>query len=208
MQKHSSAPSPTCNLAYSWWKLTHSWVTVGPSGPYGFHNPIDLLSSSCTFFKQISPTMHNPFTIAFLAVSLRHLWFSQVSPENKRRAWAIWHVKPNSALFFPCSCTENTPLASKMQERLLCVGDRLVHGCSILSFAPLSINLPCLSHRFDRCGTLSFMVWTQVLFKLFKGLKPSLFWLSSSQPHYSHVFAVASIQELMTVKFIEAKLCK
>lgn len=87
------------------------------------------------------------------------------------------------------------------------MGDRLVRGFSVLSSAPLSINLLCLSHHFDRGGAL-FLQSALNFFSNFKGLKTSLFWLSSSQPHYRHVFAVASVQELMTAKFIETKLSK
>lgn len=34
--------------------------------------------------------------------------------------------------------------------------DQAVQGCCILGCAPLSINLPCLSHHFDQTGALSF----------------------------------------------------
>lgn len=53
------------------------------------------------------------------------------------------------------------------------MGDRLVHGCSALSSAPLSINLPCLSHHFDRGGAL-FLHPGLEFFLNFKGLRTSV----------------------------------
>lgn len=107
--------------------------------------------------------MHNPGPLFWHLVSDT---FDAVDFEAKQKKGVGYFThKAKLSSFFP-ALIENTPLVSKTVDGLLCVGDRLVHGCTTLSFAPLSINRPCLSHHFDRGGAFSLTVWTQVLLKL------------------------------------------
>lgn len=59
---------------------------------------------------------------------------------------------PEAKLFFLRS--SETRLVVATAESLLCAGDQVVQACCTLGAAPLSINLACLSHRFDQGGAL------------------------------------------------------
>lgn len=121
----------------------------------------------CVFSTDLAYNAHSRGALLALTPLMQ-----SVLRRNVRRVWLIWHTELNSAFF--SALIENTLLVSITLESLLCVGDQVVQGCSILSSAPLSINLPCLSYHFDQGGVL-FLQPGLKFFSNFKGLKTSHF---------------------------------
>lgn len=150
--------------AYGWSKAICVWETFAQSQPtmlwilFGLLRILNRSCLQCTLQRRFAGTQ-----APLMQTVLRR---------NVRGVWLIWHTELNSAFF--SALIENTLLVSITLESLLCVGDQVVQGCSILSSAPLSINLPCLSYHFDQGGVL-FLQPGLKFFSNFKGLKTSHF---------------------------------